>query len=187
MDYPIYDGIEIVDQPDQETDRPFLTPMMEMPDFSHIPFSSFPMMKPHEFINLISEEQTTEEEDQSSFSVFKNPDRPESIPPVTSAPTTTAIPNIVKDDLASFVDVFREEEDIKTDVRPARRPQRPNPNHRYPLSQSGPSPTPFTVRPKSHVVDHSYIRNTYKHQAGNQVQDQSHRMTLGKAAKFLFT
>ena len=179
MDYPIYDGIEIVNQPDPETESPFLTPM-DMPDFSHIPFSSFPMMKPHEFINLISSEEETTKEDESSFSVFKNPDRPESIAPVTAAPSTAK----PQDDLAAFVDVFREEENIKTDVRPARRPQRPNPNHRYPLSSSGPSPTPFTVRPKSHVVDHSYIRNTYKHQAGNRVQDQCHRMTLDKAAKF---
>ena len=189
-DFPIYDIVEENAEPEAPQPPPIKTSFMDMP----IPFSNFPMMKPHEFINLIAEEMSeaglekeqdgfsmfegledTQEvslgeqdpSDETSFSVFNNPDRPESIPPVTPYvnPTEPTV-NVENDDLATFVDVFREEQEIPIEERPVRRPQRPNPNHRYPIHPYAPTSTPFTAKPKGHIVDHSYIRNSYKHQTG---------------------
>jgi len=193
-DYPIYDIVEENAAPEAPKPPPTKTSFMaDFPDMQ-IPFSNFPMMKPHEFINLIAEEMSeaglekeqdsfsifndpeeTEEvfldgqdtPEETSFSVFNNPDRPESIPPVTPYvnPTEPTL-NDENDDLATFVDVFREEQELPIEERPVRRPQRPNPNHRYPIHPYAPTSTPFTAKPKGHIVDHSYIRNSYKHQTG---------------------
>ena len=171
-DYSIYDDIGNEESFNTNEDVPSVDsfmPPLDMPDFSDIPFSNFPMMKPHEFINLITEEAESNNEDQKdNFVVFNSPDRPESIPPVDPKTTTTQstpVQTDIDNDLKTFVDVFGETEELKEDVRPARRPQS-NLNHRYRNPPSNSYPTPFTVKPKSHIVDHSYIRNSYKHQKG---------------------
>ena len=71
-----------------------------------------------------------------------------------------------EDDFNTFVDVFKEEQPLFVEDRPVRRPQRPNPNHRYPVQPLSQQGTPFTVKPKSQIVDHSYMKNSYKHQSG---------------------
>ena len=183
--------------PDDETD--IMTPikMSDFPDMN-IPFSSFPMMKPHEFINLIAAENpdfmsdpqdlkddtfiklgSQDESDEDKFIEFNNPDRPESIPPYVPDLTQQNLSEEEekKDDLEAFVDLFGEEEVLPEEERPvrqghpygrrpSRRPQNPNPNHRYPIHPSSPHGTPFTAKPKSKVVDHSYSTNGYHLNSG---------------------
>ena len=190
-EFPIYDtDTDDISLSSPHEEPSFMTPikMSDFPDMT-IPFSSFPMMKPHEFINLIvaenpdfkSENQELGEDpfvklgsqDGSNENVqFKNPDRPESIPPYVPAMSNqeSASEN-EQDDLEAFVDLFGEEEVFPEEERPVRqrpnrRPQRPNPNHRYPIHPYAPKETPFTAKPKSKVVDHSYSRNGYKQQSG---------------------
>ena len=204
---------------------------MDMNDFSKMPiFNNFPMMAPHEFINLIAAEeikkldseemfnknsfsafdepQKTDFKDNSfvsfkeseipeeevketsftafnekkkpeneieadkemhSFVAFNDVNRPESIPPVSLPELKLPEPSKSNDDeLAAFLDVYKEEQEVQVEDRPVRRPrpQRPNPNHRYPIHPYAPQTTPFTAKPKSHIVDHSYIRNSYRHQQG---------------------
>ena len=158
---------------------------MKMSDFPDMPiFSNFPMMQPHEFINLIASEdpdslgENQESQDENgflqlgtpamaekdNFVQFNNPDRPESIPPYV--PPVSDIEEDDEDDFNTFVDVFKEEQPLFVEDRPVRRPQRPNPNHRYPVQPLSQQGTPFTVKPKSQIVDHSYMKNSYKHQSG---------------------
>ena len=94
---------------------------------------------------------------------FSNPDRPESIGIEVFEEDNDD--SLVKDDLDTFVDVFREEEVISEEARPVRRPERPSrihPNHRYPVRQR----QPFTAKPKGNVVGHSYVKNSYQHRTG---------------------
>ena len=176
-----------------------MTPIKQstFPDMN-IPFSSFPMMKPHEFINLIAAENpdfmsenqeiendsfiklgSQDESEEDKFFQFNNPDRPESIPPYVPDLTNQSAKDEEaeeQDDLEAFVDLFGEEEVLPEEERPvrqehpygrpSRRPQRPNPNHRYPIHPFAPKETPFTARPKSKVVDHSYSKNGYQQNSG---------------------
>ena len=198
-EFQIYDTDDISPiSPDEEA--PFMTPIKEskFPDMN-IPFSTFPMMKPHEFINLIAAENpdfmsenqeiendsfiklgSQDEMDEDNFFQFNNPDRPESIPPYVPDLTDQNLSEkdevVMKDDLEAFVDLFGEEEVIPEEERPVRqdhpygrphrRPQRPNPNHRYPIHPYAPKETPFTAKPKLKVVDHSYSSNGYKQNSG---------------------
>ena len=77
----------------------------------------------------------------------------------------------IKDDLDTFVDAFREEQEFTEEIRPVRMPQRErlppvvatgapvHPNHRYPVR----SRQPFTARPRGSVVEHSYMKHRYQH------------------------
>ena len=196
-EFQIYDSDDISPiSPDEEA--PFMTPIKEFPDMN-IPFSTFPMMKPHEFINLIAAENpdfmsenqeiendsfiklgSQDETEEDNFFKFNNPDRPESIPPyvpdLTEQNLSEKDEEERQDDLEAFVDLFGEEEVIPEEERPVRqehpyarphrRPQRPNPNHRYPIHPYAPKETPFTAKPKLKVVDHSYSTNGYKQNSG---------------------
>ena len=180
MDYPIYDT---------ESNKPF--PPIKMSEFPNMPiFSNFPMMGPNEFVQPspteepkfagYNEESSDYEDymDKASLTAF-SPERPESINLFKDIEETKVSPQ--DDDLESLVNIFNEEAAIQPEIRPVRRPsQRPmrpsynsvHPNHRYPLNKptsapASPSPTPFTVRSKSTIVPHSYIKNSYKHTASD--------------------
>ena len=80
----------------------------------------------------------------------------------------------IKDDLDTFVDAFREEQEIAEEIRPVRMPERErqppvvaegspvHPNHRYPVRNR----QPFTAKPRGPVVDHSYMKHRYQHSTG---------------------
>ena len=84
----------------------------------------------------------------------------------------------IKDDLDTFVDVFREEQPITEEIRPVRMPERArlppvvaegspvHPNHRYPVRTR----QPFTAPPRGSVVDHSYMKHRYQHTTGRRGQ-----------------
>ena len=197
-EFPIYDtDIDDFSSISPNEEPAFMTPikMSDFPDMN-IPFSSFPMMKPHEFINLIAAENpdfmsenheidddsfiklgSQDESPEDTFVQFNNPDRPESIPPYVPDITNQNLSEEeeIQDDLEAFVDLFGEEEVLPEEERPVRqdsfgrrpnrRPQRPNPNHRYPVHPYAPNEAPFTAKPKS-VVDHSYSTNGYKQNSG---------------------
>ena len=82
----------------------------------------------------------------------------------------------IKDDLDTFVDTFREEQELGQEVRPVRMPERDllppavasgapvHPNHRYPVR----SRQPFTAKPRGSVVEHSYMKHRYQHNTGRR-------------------
>ena len=107
-----------------------------------------------------------------AFVKFDNPDRPESIGiEVFDDDENVNEDPVIKDDLDTFVDVFREEHGISEEARPVRMPEEPpkpariHPNHRYPVRPR----QPFTVSPKGSPVGHSYMKNSYKHMTGKMV------------------
>ena len=82
----------------------------------------------------------------------------------------------IKDDLDTFVDAFREEQEIAEEIRPVRMPERErqppvvaegspvHPNHRYPVRNR----QPFTAKPRGPVVEHSYMKHRYQHSTGRR-------------------
>ena len=104
-----------------------------------------------------------------------NPDRPESIG--IEVYEEEENPDVrIKDDLDTFVDTFREEQELGQEVRPVRMPERDllppavaagapvHPNHRYPVR----SRQPFTAKPRGSVVEHSYMKHRYQHNTGRR-------------------
>ena len=184
MDYPIYDT---------ENSKPFppikMSEFPNMPIFSNFPMmgpNEFIQTSPTEspeqsdvFLGYTQEsndymEQLLNEE----LRTFNAEDRPETINIFKEDTQSMTSPE--GDRLASLVNIFNEESEIEPETRPVRRPtqekvkspyntlHQEHPNHKYPLhnpkhSPSHARPTPFTVKPRTTIVPHSYIKNSYKH------------------------